>query len=133
MAELNAALGRTDKDVSELSKDELCQLIRNKTGQRNIDQDKLPSSKPDEDLPSFVPYNLLTQHSIPDKSIADCAEALIGAYLSSTGQRGALTFMSWLGLDVLPRDKETGELCNLPKPTSPLLRYICLCDVTEIL
>jgi endoribonuclease Dicer len=31
-----------------------------------------------QDLPSFVPYNLLTQHSIPDKSIADCVEALIG-------------------------------------------------------
>jgi hypothetical protein len=34
-----------------------------------------------ETMPSFVPYNLLTQHSIPDKSIADCVEALIGAYL----------------------------------------------------
>jgi len=31
-----------------------------------------------QDLPSFIPYNLLTQHSIPDKSIADCVEALIG-------------------------------------------------------
>lgn len=28
--------------------------------------------------PLFVPYNLVTQHSIPDKSIADCVEALIG-------------------------------------------------------
>lgn len=33
-----------------------------------------------EDLPCFVPYNLITQHSIPDKSIADCVEALIGTY-----------------------------------------------------
>lgn len=31
-----------------------------------------------ENLPCFVPYNLITQHSIPDKSIADCVEALIG-------------------------------------------------------
>lgn len=31
----------------------------------------------------FVPYNLVTQQSIPDKSIADCVEALIGAYLTS--------------------------------------------------
>ena len=29
-----------------------------------------------ENLPSFVPYNLLTQHSIPDKSIADCVEGM---------------------------------------------------------
>ena len=56
-----------------------------------------------QDLPRFVPYNLLTQHSIPDKSIADCVEALIGAYLTACGPRGALLFMSWLGLKVLPR------------------------------
>lgn len=31
-----------------------------------------------ENSPLFVPYNLVTQHSIPDKSIADCVEALIG-------------------------------------------------------
>jgi len=57
-----------------------------------------------QDLPRFVPYNLLTQHSIPDKSIADCVEALIGAYLTACGPRGALLFMSWLGLKVLPRN-----------------------------
>lgn len=31
-----------------------------------------------ENTPVFVPYNLVNQHSIPDKSIADCVEALIG-------------------------------------------------------
>ncbi|CAK1592444.1 unnamed protein product [Parnassius mnemosyne] len=51
----------------------------------------------------FIPYNLITQHSIPDKSIADCVEALIGAYLLECGPRGALLFMSWLGIRVLPR------------------------------
>ncbi|XP_049884013.1 endoribonuclease Dicer [Pectinophora gossypiella] len=50
----------------------------------------------------FIPYNLITQHSIPDKSIADCVEALIGAYLLECGPRGALLFMAWLGLRVLP-------------------------------
>jgi endoribonuclease Dicer len=50
----------------------------------------------------FVPYNLVTQQSIPDKSIADCVEALIGAYLTSMGPQGALLFMSWLGMRVLP-------------------------------
>ncbi|XP_075990086.1 endoribonuclease Dcr-1 [Anticarsia gemmatalis] len=50
----------------------------------------------------FIPYNLITQHSIPDKSIADCVEALIGAYLLECGPRGALLFMSWLGIKVLP-------------------------------
>lgn len=56
-----------------------------------------------EHLLPFVPYNLLTQHSIPDKSLADCVEALIGAYLIACGPRGALLFMSWLGIRVLPR------------------------------
>ena len=51
-------------------------------------------------LPSFLPYNLLTQHSIPDKSVADCVESLIGAYLVSCGPKGALVFMSWLGIKV---------------------------------
>ncbi|CAG0883281.1 unnamed protein product [Darwinula stevensoni] len=59
------------------------------------------------DFPCFLPYNLLTQHSIPDKSVADCVEALIGAYLITCGQRGALLLMAWLGLRVLPlKDEE---------------------------
>lgn len=49
---------------------------------------------------AFIPYNLQTQHSIPDKSIADCVEALIGCYLIECGPRAALMFMSWLGLKV---------------------------------
>ena len=62
-------------------------------------------------MPSFVPYNLLTQHSIPDKSIADCVEALIGAYLISSGAKGALRFMQWLGMDFLSpaKQEETKE------------------------
>lgn len=55
-----------------------------------------------DDFPCFIPYNLVTQHSIPDKSIADCVEALIGAYLIDCGPRGALLFMAWLGIRVLP-------------------------------
>nr|UFK76043.1 dicer-1-like protein [Haemaphysalis longicornis] len=56
------------------------------------------------DTVPYVPYNLLTQHSTPDKSIADCVEALIGAYLVSCGPHATLLFMSWLGLDVLPKN-----------------------------
>lgn len=55
-----------------------------------------------DDLQCFIPYNLITQHSIPDKSIADCVEALIGAYLIACGPRGALLFMAFLGINVLP-------------------------------
>lgn len=71
----------------------------------------------------IIPYNLVTQHSIPDKSIADCVEALIGAYLIECGPRGALLFMAWLGIRVLPKfeDNSYGELAV---PNSPLIRYV---------
>ncbi|XP_050424897.1 endoribonuclease Dcr-1 [Adelges cooleyi] len=73
--------------------------------------------------PIFVPYNLVTQHSIPDKSVADCVEALIGAYLISCGSRGALLFMSWLGIKVLPTQNDS-TLGYLKCPSSPLLRNV---------
>ncbi|KAJ8968365.1 hypothetical protein NQ317_009528 [Molorchus minor] len=74
-------------------------------------------------LPNSIPYNLVTQHSIPDKSIADCVEAVIGAYLIECGPRGALLFMAFLGIRVLPKlvDGSYGEV-ELPK--SPLLRNV---------
>jgi len=84
----------------------------------------------------MAPYNLQTQHSLPDKSIADCVEALIGCYLASCGSRAALQFMNWLGLHVLPArpadscseatsdaDRCAVEPGCLPVPSSPLLRY----------
>ena len=57
------------------------------------------------DLNALTPYSLQLHHSIPDKSIADCVEALIGCYLTSCGKMAALRFMSWMGLKVLPRKK----------------------------
>ena len=115
---------------------------------------KSPTAKFDSD---FIPYNLVTQQSIPDKSIADSVEALIGAYLTSTGPLGALLFMSWLGVRVLPSriipeeemptlKAKAEETCrsiyymNVPDkpevilfeglkpPTSPLLRYEGDCE-----
>ncbi|XP_058796621.1 endoribonuclease Dcr-1 [Phymastichus coffea] len=66
-------------------------------------------------LRSFIPYNLITQHSIPDKSIADCVEALIGAYLIACGPRGALLFMTWLGIRVLPTEQVSVIQEEMPK------------------
>ncbi|CAF4913386.1 unnamed protein product [Pieris macdunnoughi] len=72
------------------------------TMQPGHDQDEGEKKVPVDNTGCFIPYNLITQHSIPDKSIADCVEALIGAYLLECGPRGALLFMSWLGIRVLP-------------------------------
>lgn len=69
---------------------------------------------------THIPYNLSTQHSIPDKSIADCVESLIGAYLISCGTKSALLFMKWLGLKVIQEnanqdDRGDGRWHWLPK------------------
>jgi endoribonuclease Dicer len=92
---------------------------------------KNPSTKNESE---FVPYNLVTQQSIPDKSIADCVEALIGAYLTSMGPRGALLFMSWLGMRVLPSKSVTeDELNDLLRNNLNELFYMRLPSSKEIL
>lgn len=77
----------------------------------------------DSEPQATLPYNLVTQHSIPDKSIADCVEALIGAYLIECGPRGALIFMSWLGIRVLPREeiKISSQSKNNPRPVGSII------------
>ena len=47
---------------------------------------------------------------IADKSVADSIEALIGAYLISCGYLGALLFMKFLGLKVLPENGDDDDL-----------------------
>lgn len=70
--------------------------------------DKIDNSKRDklENGMSNSIRQYFTKQVISDKSVADAVEALIGAYLLSCGQRGALMFMSWLGLNPLPNKKD---------------------------
>lgn len=93
----------------DMSLDEVCSMVRKKGASMS--------------LTSIIPYNLVTQHSIPDKSIADCVEALIGAYLIECGPRGAHLFMAWLGIRVLPK-KPDGSYGEVLVPNSPLRRNI---------
>ncbi|WKY02864.1 hypothetical protein Q1695_016281 [Nippostrongylus brasiliensis] len=72
------------------------------------------SSATMEELPP-LPYNMLTQQYISDKSIADAVEALIGAHLLTLGPRPTLKVMKWLGLKVLTDDVEGAE---------PLLSFV---------
>ena len=51
---------------------------------------------------------------IADKSVADSMEALIGAYLICCGYTGALRFMKFLGLKVLPGD-DKADICERAK------------------
>ncbi|XP_055679119.1 endoribonuclease Dcr-1 [Lutzomyia longipalpis] len=95
-------------NLKELSSQEICNLIRDRAVALGLleKEDKedvdLDTSLNFDNFPCFIPYNLVTQHSIPDKSVADCVEALIGAYLIECGPRGALLFMAWVGIRVLP-------------------------------
>ncbi|XP_021929010.1 endoribonuclease Dcr-1-like isoform X4 [Zootermopsis nevadensis] len=99
--------------LRDLSRDEICKLVHERSeklhkmssGEDGVAEDMLTSGPYTniENLPCFIPYNLITQHSIPDKSVADCVEAMIGAYLIACGPRGALLFMAWLGICVLPK------------------------------
>lgn len=40
------------------------------------------------------------RRNIKGKRVADVVEALIGAYVSTAGEQAALSFMTWLGLDI---------------------------------
>jgi hypothetical protein len=70
-----------------------------------------------------------------DKSIADCVEALIGAYLIACGPQGALLFMTWLGLTVLPQGEDGCNLveAKLPIPASPMLDPSTFLEVKHLL
>jgi hypothetical protein len=74
---------------------------------------------------------LVTQQSIPDKSIADCVEALIGAYLTSTGTFGALLFMSWLGMRVLP--SKMIQKNEIPEKGADSLFYMTIPDCENVI
>ena len=90
-----ASMDSNTSTLSEASKFE--RELMEATKQEEAMRNELPDEESDKTL---IPYNLQTQHSLPDKSIADCVEALIGCYLTTCGQRAALLFMTWLGLKV---------------------------------
>lgn len=63
-------------------------------------------------------YNKFIDQEIGDKSIADCCEALIGAYLLTSGPKGAVKFMTWLGIRITdPIEIENNDhWLPLPRP-----------------
>uniref|UniRef100_A0A1Q3G192 ribonuclease III n=1 Tax=Culex tarsalis TaxID=7177 RepID=A0A1Q3G192_CULTA len=119
-------------DIKQLTSEEICRLVKERAqllGLLEFDSDNEEGEhmkeiqqlevrndefiKNSDYFACFIPYNLVTQHSIPDKSVADCVEALIGAYLIECGPRGALLLMAWLGIRVLP-------VCEQPHdPSAP--------------
>ncbi|XP_037712636.1 endoribonuclease Dcr-1 [Drosophila subpulchrella] len=116
-------------DIKNLSSVQICEMVREKAEALGLGHNgSVPTGQIDDsndscnDFSCFIPYNLVSQHSIPDKSIADCVEALIGAYLIECGPRGALLFMAWLGVRVLPFTKQleaANKVERIPGSTRP--------------
>nr|AFB82635.1 dicer-2 [Penaeus japonicus] len=72
-------------------------------------------------------YNPWTEHEVSDKSIADCVEAIIGAYLRVCGNEAAAAFLHWLGVGVF-RDN---SLLMEPKTVrTARVRKECAQDLT---
>nr|UXX21448.1 endoribonuclease dicer [Calyptrophora lyra] len=70
----------------------------------------------------------VSRQLIPDKSIADSVEALIGAHLIECGYMTALKFMEWLGLKVLAEEEEKSGVLN----SSFYANYrTYVCDIPE--
>lgn len=130
-------------DVKELTVDEICEMLKKRIYDYEHDEKDILENGNDitdestfeeiingpvpnrDEFPCFIPYNLVTQHSIPDKSIADCVEALIGANLIEGGPRGALLFMAWLGIRVLPSKEipfDENNTKHIPGSTKPFER-----------
>ncbi|XP_012529231.1 endoribonuclease Dcr-1 [Monomorium pharaonis] len=103
-------------EITQLVKETEEKLVIMKS---ELDKNESRLSNNLDNLRCFIPYNLITQHSIPDKSIADCVEALIGAYLIACGPRGALLFMTWLGIHVLPTEQVCVISENEPEERIP--------------
>lgn len=53
---------------------------------------------------------------LPDKTVADCVEALLGAYISSCGMQGGLKLIEWF--HILPQNKRVTSIfeSELPNP-----------------
>lgn len=127
---IDAKVPITSNYWSQTSVDEYREAVSSESSKDETETDKetLDAAKTEQlstsilpdyyTTPCLIPYNLITQHSIPDKSIADCVEALIGAYLIECGPRGALLFMAWLGIRVLP--KSTVEVTDSERPVGSL-------------
>lgn len=121
--------GEDQKKETEAFQAEVEEIAR----QQEVDQ-QIDLSSSHSHRHAMIPYCLQLHHGITDKSLADCVEALIGCYLTTCGKQATLTFMSWLGLKVLPRKRvivqRKGEevkkiiVQELQNPPSPLLRSV---------
>ncbi|XP_077537077.1 endoribonuclease Dicer-S-like isoform X2 [Haemaphysalis longicornis] len=129
------AFKRDPKILVRVTRQELAQLYQ----EYQADKERPDFVAPAQDTSGPVPICLSTQ--LPDKSVADSVEAIIGAYLLTTGPLGACRVMKGMGVKLrlckpsLPweergdpgGEEEEGEeplLLGFPAPRTALLRYV---------
>ena len=68
--------------------------------------------------------NRRVQQCVSDKNVADCVEALIGAYLTVSGAKSANKLLEWFALDIVPDHHATFNHDNgFPILATPTIRY----------
>lgn len=83
-------------------------------------QDNLPDNKTETGEKRVIVSLRKTQY-VSDKSIADCVEALIGAYVTSCGTKCTLFFMAWVGLEVLPKRSDAEREFLFKRQIPPII------------
>lgn len=63
---------------------------------------------------------------VGDKTIADCVEALLGAYFQECGVTGGIKFMEWVG--IIPPEENLLKLLNT-EPKNPILNNSTMADI----
>lgn len=69
--------------------------------------------------PQTAQEKLYSYHEVTDKGVADCVEALAGAYLVAGGLDASLSFLSWLGFlePIVPSGQPDDLTVTPPNPT----------------
>jgi endoribonuclease Dicer len=112
---------RGTSSINQSASNLLSSLLSSDKKQQVLDKKSQNTSKNDQQEEQFDKYK---DHILSDKSIADSVEAIIGAYLITSGPKATLHVMSWLGLEVLPKAKcEDGSevLIDMPPMVPPLI------------
>ncbi|GIY47029.1 endoribonuclease Dcr-1 [Caerostris darwini] len=98
-----------------------CYIVEDHVDEKNLVKKKKKKEAENEDEKTENPLHLyFTKQVISDKCVADSVEALIGTYLLSSGQMGALKFMAWLGLNPFPDDEVNYDDWP-PPPPNPIV------------
>ncbi|GIY26930.1 endoribonuclease Dcr-1 [Caerostris extrusa] len=98
-----------------------CYIVEDHVDEKNLVKKKKKKEAEKEDEKTENPLHLyFTKQVISDKCVADSVEALIGTYLLSSGQMGALKFMAWFGLNPFLDDEVNYDHWP-PPPPNPIV------------